>query len=169
MSQKEVRVLAATGILGSGFKESSLKKGISWRPDFIGADSGSTDPGPHFLGSGEFLFSSDAYRRELPMMIRAGREAGIPVIVGSAGGAGTDGQVDAFVEMVQQIARSESLHFRLGIVRCEQDKDFLVKKLRAGKIKPLVSREFPLDQYAAALNLFVNRQAVGKIVLRVRK
>jgi NADPH:quinone reductase len=39
---------------------------------------------------------------------------------------------------------------------------------RQGTIKPLVSREFPLAQYAAALNLFVERKAVGKIVLRVR-
>jgi NADPH:quinone reductase len=37
-----------------------------------------------------------------------------------------------------------------------------------GKLKPLVSQEFPLAQYAAALNLFVHRQAVGKVVLRVR-
>jgi NADPH:quinone reductase len=39
---------------------------------------------------------------------------------------------------------------------------------RQGKLKPLVSKEFPLAEYAAALNMFVNRQAVGKIVLRVR-
>ncbi|HEV8066123.1 MAG TPA: NADPH:quinone oxidoreductase family protein [Planctomycetaceae bacterium] len=40
---------------------------------------------------------------------------------------------------------------------------------KAGKLKPLVSREFPLAEYAAALTMFVNRQAVGKIVLRVRR
>jgi len=38
-----------------------------------------------------------------------------------------------------------------------------------GNLKPLVSREFPLTEYAAALNMLVNRQAVGKIVLRVRR
>jgi NADPH2:quinone reductase len=37
-----------------------------------------------------------------------------------------------------------------------------------GQLKPLVSQEFPLAQYAAALNLFVHRRAVGKVVLRVR-
>jgi NADPH:quinone reductase len=37
-----------------------------------------------------------------------------------------------------------------------------------GKLKPLVSQEFPLAQYAAALNVFLQRQAVGKVVLRVR-
>jgi NADPH2:quinone reductase len=44
----------------------------------------------------------------------------------------------------------------------------LVDLFHQGKIKPLLSREFPLAQYAAALNLFLERQVVGKIVLRVR-
>jgi NADPH:quinone reductase len=39
---------------------------------------------------------------------------------------------------------------------------------RQQKIKPLISRVFPLEEYAAALNVFLNRQALGKIVLRVR-
>ncbi len=37
-----------------------------------------------------------------------------------------------------------------------------------GKIKPLISQVFPLEKYVDALNVFVNRQAVGKIVLRIR-
>ena len=37
-----------------------------------------------------------------------------------------------------------------------------------GKIQPLVGQVYPLEQYAAALNQFINRQALGKIVLRVR-
>jgi NADPH2:quinone reductase len=37
-----------------------------------------------------------------------------------------------------------------------------------GKLKPLVGAVFPLDQFASALNLLINRQALGKIVLRVR-
>lgn len=37
-----------------------------------------------------------------------------------------------------------------------------------GKIRPLISQVFPLERYADALNVFVKRQAVGKIVLRLR-
>ena len=37
-----------------------------------------------------------------------------------------------------------------------------------GKLQPLISQVFPLAQYVDALNVFVNRQAVGKIVLRIR-
>jgi hypothetical protein len=43
------------------------------------------------------------------------------------------------------------------------------KTIKPGWRKPLpvLPSEFPLEQYAAALNLFVDRQAVQKIVLRV--
>ncbi|MCZ6772918.1 MAG: NADPH:quinone oxidoreductase family protein [Proteobacteria bacterium] len=37
-----------------------------------------------------------------------------------------------------------------------------------GEVKPLISQVFPLEKYVDALNVFVNRQAVGKIVLRIR-
>jgi NADPH:quinone reductase len=37
---------------------------------------------------------------------------------------------------------------------------------REEKIKPLISQAFPLNRFADALNVFVHRQAVGKIVLR---
>ncbi len=37
------------------------------------------------------------------------------------------------------------------------------------RIKPYISQVFPLERFADALNLFVNRQAVGKIVLECRE
>ncbi len=36
-----------------------------------------------------------------------------------------------------------------------------------GKLKPLVSQQFPLDQAAAALTLLANRRATGKLVLTI--
>jgi NADPH:quinone reductase len=44
----------------------------------------------------------------------------------------------------------------------------LFELFRQGKIKPLISQAFPLERYADALNVFVHRQAVGKIVLTTR-
>jgi hypothetical protein len=62
---QEIRALSATGILGSGFREDTLKRAMALKPDFIGADAGSTDPGPHYLGSGESQFSDSACKRDL--------------------------------------------------------------------------------------------------------
>ena len=35
----EIRILSATGVLGSGFREETLKRAMALQPAFIGADS----------------------------------------------------------------------------------------------------------------------------------
>ena len=42
----EIRVLAATGVCGSGFRQTSLDEAMRRQPHGIGCDCGSTDPGP---------------------------------------------------------------------------------------------------------------------------
>ena len=135
----EIRVLSATGVLGSGFREETLKRAMALGPAFIGADSGSTDPGPHYLGSGDTLFSESALKRDLRLMLLAGRAAKIPVIVGSSGTGGSDSQLQGHVDIVRRIAREEKLSFKLATIASEQDKSYLKKKLREGRIKPLAN------------------------------
>ncbi len=136
---KEVRILSATGILGSGFREETLKRAMTQRPDFIGADSGSTDPGPHYLGSEQTLFSDAAYKRDLRLMLMAGRAAGIPVIVGSACTSGSDPHLARLVGIARDIAHEEKLQFKLAAIHSEQDKGYLKRKLAQGKITPLAN------------------------------
>ena len=50
----------------------------------------------------------------------------------------------------------------------EQNCRDLFELFGRGEIKPLISQVFPLEKYVDALNVFVNRQAVGKVVLRIR-
>ena len=135
----EIRVLSATGVLGSGFREETLKRAMALGPAFIGADSGSTDPGPHYLGSGDTLFSESALKRDLRLMLLAGRAAKIPVIVGSSGTGGSDSQLQGHVDIVRKIAREEKLSFKLAAIASEQDKAYLKRKLREGRIKPLAN------------------------------
>ena len=136
---EEIRVLSATGILGSGFREETLKRAMSLKPDFIGADSGSTDPGPHYLGSGETLFSDSAYKRDLRLILLAARAARIPAIIGSACTAGTDGQLERLAAIARAIAQEEKLSFKLATIASEQDKGYLKNKLRERKITPLAN------------------------------
>jgi hypothetical protein len=135
----EIRVLSATGILGSGFREDTLKRAMARKPDFIGADSGSTDPGPHYLGSGETLFSDSAYKRDLRLILLAARAARIPAIIGSACTAGTDSQLERLAGIAREIAREEKLSFKLATISSEQDKGYLKRKLRERKITPLAN------------------------------
>ena len=151
---KEIRILSATGILGSGFREETLKRAMTLKPDFIGADSGSTDPGPYYLGSSDSNFSDKANKRDLRLMILAARAAKIPVIVGSACTAGNDVQLARLTGIVREIAREEKLKFKLAAIHSEQDKGYLKKKLKDGKITPLANApkldEAVIDQIGRA-------------------
>jgi hypothetical protein len=134
-----IRVLSATGMLGSGFREETLKRAMALRPDFIGADSGSTDPGPYYLGSGDTHFSDSAYKRDLRLMLRAGRAAGIPMIMGSACTAGIDAQLERLVGIARDIAREDKLQFKLAAIHSEPDRGYLKRKLKEGRITPLAN------------------------------
>ena len=129
--------LALNGSLGTGFKETSLEAGAARGIAFIGADSGSTDGGPFYLGSGEWIWSHAAYERDLRLGFLAARALGIPLIIGSCGGGGNDTAVDGYAEMVDRVARDAGMQARVACVKTEPDRDLLVRKYREGKLRPL--------------------------------
>lgn len=133
----EVRVLSATGQLGSGFKASSFERGISLNPHVIACDSGSTDGGPEFLGAGHAHFSKEGMKRDLRLMLKGRDKIDVPMIVGSCGSAGGDANVDWVRDIVLEIAKEERLKFRLAVVRSGQDKEYLKKRFREGRIRAL--------------------------------
>lgn len=133
----EVRVLSATGVCGSGFKESSLEAGLARKPHFIGCDAGSTDPGPFALGSGKTAFPVRSIKRDLRLMLLAARRAKLPLLIGSAGTAGGAPHLEKFKEITLEIAREENLRFSLALIHSEQDKEYLKRRLREGYVTPL--------------------------------
>src|SRR4051794_32592392 len=118
----EVRVLSASGQIGSGFLESSLERGISLKPHVIACDGGSTDAGPAHLGSGKPHFSREGTKRDLRLMLRGRAKLDVPVIVGSCGFGGGDAGVAWMRDIALEIAREEGLKFKMALVRSEQDK-----------------------------------------------
>ncbi len=50
----------------------------------------------------------------------------------------------------------------------EKNFDEMFQMYKEGKLKPLVTQVFSLQDYAAALNTFIERKAVGKVVLEVK-
>ena len=80
-----ISILSPTAILGYGFPESSFEAGLAHQPDAIAVDAGSTDPGPYYLGSGQSFTNREAVKRDLVLMIQAGLEREIPVLIGTAG------------------------------------------------------------------------------------
>jgi hypothetical protein len=133
----EIRILAATGVCGSGFSEQSFERALELQPHFIGCDAGSTDPGPEYLGAGGTAFPPEAIRRDLRLMLKGARRLGIPLLIGSAGTAGADAQVALVRGIAEELAREEGLAFQLALIRSEQGKDYLRRRLDEGRIEPL--------------------------------
>jgi Acyclic terpene utilisation family protein AtuA len=134
---REVRLLSTSAILGYGFPEASLQAGLERRPDAIGVDGGSVDPGPHYLGSGKPFCSPIAIRRDLQLMLRAAVRAGVPLVIGTSGGAGGAPHLALVAGMAREIAREDGLHFKMALIEAEQDKASVRRLVAAGRVRPL--------------------------------
>ena len=84
----EIRILSPTAILGYGFPEASFRAGLARRPHLIAVDAGSTDPGPYYLGAGVSFTDRQAVQRDLRQCSAPADGWRIPVVIGTAGGAG---------------------------------------------------------------------------------
>ncbi len=134
----ELVALSTTGSLGwVPCGEESFRGGVAAGPHYIGAQHGSSDCGPLYLGAQAPYSLRKWEKHDLELMLTAGRSLGVPVIVGGAGGMGTRLGVDRTVELVREIAGERNLHFTLGVIYADQDPDYLVRKLRDGAITPL--------------------------------
>ncbi|MFM0037614.1 acyclic terpene utilization AtuA family protein [Paraburkholderia strydomiana] len=149
MTSKTVRMMSASGILGYGFPEASIRAAMERKPHMFGVDGGSSDPGPYYLGSGKTLNTRLAMKRDLSLLLRASIASGVPMMVGTAGGAGGEPHLQVCAGIVREIAREHDLHFRMALVHAEQPKDYLKRRLGEGRIRALDDAP-PLD--AAALD-----------------
>ena len=143
---KEYRILSPTGIVGYGFPEASFRAGVAEKPDLIACDAGSTDPGPYYLGSGIPFTNAGAVKRDLTLMLTAACQLHILLIIGSAGGSGADVHLAREADIIRQIAREQGLSFRFATVSAEFDKEFLIDRLRAGRIETLGPAPMPTEE-----------------------
>jgi len=123
--RRPLRLLGASGQLGYGIPTPAFEAGLARHPDLIGCDMGSIDIGPHYLGSGRLATSPSATRRDLRKVILGARRLDIPLVIGSAGSAGAAPHLEQTLEMVRDIARQEGLHFRLGVLTGDIDKEIV--------------------------------------------
>lgn len=131
-----MKILAASGQLGYGIPEAAFRRGVAERPDVIGADMGSIDPGPYCLGSGNMVVAGEGLRRDLRMVLAAAKETGAPLLMGSAGTAGRRSQLDAVVEVAESVARAEGLRFRLAVIPADIPSAFVRQRLARGEVEP---------------------------------
>src|SRR3984893_2316262 len=100
---QQIRFISPIGSMGGGISSAALDEALAQSPHFIACDAGTTDAGPFSLGMGAPAFPREAVKRDLSLMLRAGREASIPLIIGSAGTAGGDTHVNWVLEIAREI------------------------------------------------------------------
>jgi len=130
-------LLAATGMLGSGFREDSIQRAVGLGVRMIGCDAGTTDFGPHLLATGRSQFSRAAVKRDTSVILCSAVRAGIPLVIGSAGGAGGDLNLGWMRDVLTEIAAEQSLHFRLAVIHSEQTKAAVKDLKRDGRVRAL--------------------------------
>lgn len=134
---ESVSILVPTGMLGAGFEEATVARGIALGADVIAIDGGSTDSGPHYLGASRPKSTEHQVARDLRIVLRAAAGAGIPLVIGSCGTSGTDSGVDWVAGIVDRLLLEEGLDLPVARIYSEQDPADLKEALNAGRVHPL--------------------------------
>lgn len=148
------RVLVPSGVLGLGFDREALAQGIAARPDIIAIDGGSTDSGPYSLGAGVSKYSRAATKSEWRQLMLARAEAGVPLVIGTAGTCGTDATVDWMATITRELAEELGQNLKLALLYSSQPQGRVAAMLRDGKITALMpAPEISADSILGLTNI----------------
>jgi hypothetical protein len=135
-TMRQMRIMISTGHLGTAPSgKESFRAAIETRPDYLVADGGSSDPGPVYLGDNRVLgqFVED----ELELFLTESRARGIPLIIGSAGDAGSNHGVDETVRQLRAIAQRHNIpKFRIGWFYSEVPASVIAGRIAGGERMP---------------------------------
>ncbi len=144
--KNSVKILSPCGILGYGFPRESFVRGIGMGPDAIVVDAGSTDAGPHKLGAGCSIVSRMAMYQDLQMFVEYGVKAGIPVVIGSAGGAGAAVHVQWTLDILNDVLKDAGVTAKVAVVHADIPHAVVDKAVSEKRILPMGSNIPPLTE-----------------------
>jgi Acyclic terpene utilisation family protein AtuA len=137
-----IGVMTPSGSLGGGFSFSDFRRCMDEEEiHVIAADAGTTDIGPYYLGTGTPFSSAIEMKGEVGELLAMAVRKGIPLVIGSAGGAGARPHVEWLRQIVEELAAENGYHFKLAVINAEVDKDLLRERLRAGEVTTFESGE----------------------------
>ena len=131
---RSIKILCPAGHLGfTPMGTVSFEEGCKHDPDFVIADSGSCDLGPHPLGA-DVPEAPEAWQRhDLELMLKESRRRGVPMIVGSSSDAGTNRGVDQFSRLIEEIAAEHHMEpFKMAKIYSEVPISELKTRLASG-------------------------------------
>ncbi|MCK8825347.1 acyclic terpene utilization AtuA family protein [Fuchsiella alkaliacetigena] len=160
----ELRILSPTAILGYGFPKDSFERGLAKEPDLIGVDAGSSDPGPYYLGAGVSFTNRQAVKRDLKLILTAARERDIKVVIGTAGGSGGTPHLQWCTEIVKEIVKEETLHFKVATISAEQEQEDILARFDRGKLSALAPASETTREELIASSRIVAQMGVEPII-----
>lgn len=148
MRGRGVRVMSCNGHLGFGkTRETSFRAALEAGVDYLVSDAGSSDIGPGPLGSDGFASPTAWVRHDLELMLLAARERNLPMIIGSAGDAGSRAGVEKFVKIIKEIAMKHGLdEFKIGFFMSDIDPAMLAVELDRGVVVDGLDGGVPLTR-----------------------
>lgn len=135
-----MKIVALNGLLGYGYTEIGLQKAFESRPDYLGVDAGSIDPGPYYLGSGQAFTNKEAVKRDVELALPLAVQNKVPFIIGTAGGSGSNVHVQILKDIIAEIAKEKGLKIKMAVIYSDVAPAYIKEKLRAGKIRPMGSQ-----------------------------
>ncbi|EJF69777.1 3-methylaspartate ammonia-lyase, glutamate mutase [Pseudomonas sp. Ag1] len=132
-----IKVLVPSGSMGSGLPLAAFEQALLELPDVIATDSGSTDSGPHYLGTGKTKSSVMVLKSELRTLMIARAKLGIPLIVGSCGTCGSDDGVNMMRRLSEELAIELGQTVQVACIYSEQLGETVKTALREGRISSL--------------------------------
>ena len=131
------KILIPSGALGLGYDRDALMRGIELNPDLIAIDGGSTDSGPHYLGTGTSKYSRSSIKSEWRELMQARAMANVPLVIGTAGTCGADDAVDWLLDITNEIATETGQDVTVAVLKSGQPADRVMRALDQGRITPL--------------------------------
>lgn len=122
-----------------GFDPEALQAGIAAKPDIIAIDGGSTDSGPFYLGTGTSKYSRTTTKAEWRQLMIARQQAGVPLLIGSAGTCGADSCVDWMVDITAELAEELGQTVKVAAIYSSQAADRVIAALENDQVQPLAA------------------------------
>jgi hypothetical protein len=166
---RPLTIVSPTACIGLGPTDrDAFNEALKLGPDLIGADMGSTDPGPYYLGAGAPHVSRIAARRDLDMILEAAVTRGIPCIIGTAGGNGARPHLDWTVRLIHEIAEEKNLTFDMTLVSADLPLHLLLDHARAGTLEGLDGAPPPQEEWIEQSTYAVAQMGVEQLIAALR-
>ena len=131
------RILIPSGALGLDYDREALARGVAMKPDLIAIDGGSTDSGPSYLGRGVSKYARSSTKIEWKGLIEAARDAGCPLVIGTAGTCGTDSAVDWLFDITRECLGEIGWTAKIATLKSQQDPKRIATAFDEQAIAPL--------------------------------